>query len=91
MPPRLHRGRRSDAASGDRSRPPDQGRVEEGAEAEALRPYLGQWVAQKGMEVMVAADTPEAVLAWLERHDQYADGVFRVPAALWEVEGVWPG
>lgn len=40
---------------------------------------------------MVAADTPEEVLAWLERYDQYADGMFRVPAEPWEAEGAWPG
>lgn len=50
-----------------------------GAEAEALRPYIGKWVAQKGLDVLVAADTPEEVLEWLERHDMYADGLFRVP------------
>lgn len=50
-----------------------------GMEAEALRPYVGQWVAQRGIEVLVAADTPETVLAWLERHNQNADAMFRVP------------
>jgi hypothetical protein len=58
-----------------------------GAEAKALAPFVGQWVAQKGIEVMVAADTPEEVMAWLERHDQYADGMFRVPREEWEMEG----
>ena len=62
-----------------------------GAEADALAPFVGRWVAQKGIEVMVAADTPEEVLAWLECHDQYADGMFRVPAEPWEAEGSWPG
>jgi hypothetical protein len=58
-----------------------------GAEAEALRPYIGKFVAQKGLEVLVAADTPQEVLSWLERHDVYADGVFRVPATDEEMEG----
>ncbi|MGI8759237.1 MAG: hypothetical protein ACR2K0_08005 [Acidimicrobiales bacterium] len=58
-----------------------------GAEAKALAPFVGRWVAQKGIEVMVAADTPEEVLAWLERHDQHADGMFRVPRQEWEMEG----
>jgi hypothetical protein len=62
-----------------------------GAEAEALRPFMGQWVAQKGIEVLVAADTPEEVLSWLERHNQYADIMFRVPREQWESEGWWPG
>jgi hypothetical protein len=50
-----------------------------GREAEALRPFVGQWVAQRDLEVLVAARTPEAVLAWLERHGVRADAMFRVP------------
>lgn len=72
------------------SLPPHPG-PHRGAEAASLEPFVGMWVAQKGIEVMVAADTPEEVLAWLERHDQYADGMFRVPAEPWEAEGAWPG
>src|SRR3989440_7858472 len=33
-----------------------------GREADLLRPYAGQWVAQRGLHVLVAADTPQAVL-----------------------------
>src|SRR6266508_4701635 len=44
-----------------------------GREAALLRPFAGRWVAQRGLEVLVAADTPQAVLAWLERHNQQAD------------------
>lgn len=62
-----------------------------GAEADALRPFVGKWVAQKGIEVLVAAETPEEVLAWLERYDQFADGMFRVPRESPEMEGLWPG
>ncbi len=58
----------------DKSTWPHQGR-----EAEALRPYMGKWVAQKGIEVIFAADTFGEILDWLERNDQYADGTFRVP------------
>lgn len=50
-----------------------------GTEADLLRPFVGQWVAQRGMEVLVAAERPEEVLAWLERHDEQADGMFHVP------------
>lgn len=50
-----------------------------GREADALRPFVGQWVAQRDLEVLVAADTPQAVLAWLERYGQRADAMFRVP------------
>jgi hypothetical protein len=30
---------------------------------------------------LVAADTPQEVLAWLERHNQQADEMFLVPRA----------
>jgi hypothetical protein len=46
---------------------------------ERLRPHIGEWVAVKGDEVLVAADTPTAVLAWLAQHDQTAESMFRVP------------
>lgn len=44
-----------------------------------LRPHIGEWVAVKDDDVLVAADTPAAVLAWLAQHDQTADSMFRVP------------
>jgi hypothetical protein len=46
---------------------------------ERLRPHIGDWVALKDDDVLVAADTPAAVLAWLAQHDQTADSMFRVP------------
>jgi hypothetical protein len=46
---------------------------------ERLRPHIGEWVALKDDDVLVAADTPAAVLAWLAQHDQTADSLFRVP------------
>jgi hypothetical protein len=49
------------------------------APVERLRPHIGEWVAVKGADVLVAADTPAAVLAWLAQHDQTADSMFRVP------------
>lgn len=61
-----------------------------GREADLLRPFAGQWVAQRGLEVVVAADTPEAVLQWLERNRQQADAMFRVPRDETEVTGVAP-
>lgn len=50
------------------------------AAADALRPHVGRWVAVRGREVLVAADSPEDVLSWLERHNLEADSLFRVPA-----------
>lgn len=46
---------------------------------EALRPHIGEWVAVKDDDVLVAADNPAAVLTWLSQHDQTADSMFRVP------------
>jgi len=61
-------------------------------QAEALRPYVGQWVALSGpTEVLVAADTPQEVLSWLARHERRAPyGMFRVPASAAEAEGAAP-
>lgn len=60
------------------------------SEADILRPYIGKWVAQKDLEVLVAADTPEEVVEWLYRHEVQADGMFRVPASAAEMEIVGP-
>jgi hypothetical protein len=80
-------GRRSAAAVAPH---PERPLPDGGAGAEALRPYIGKWVALKGIDVLVAADTPEEVVAWLERHDVYADGMFRVPRTAAEAEGAGP-
>ena len=81
-------GRRSrEARGGGPARPgPHHGR-----EADLLRPFAGRWVAQRGLEILVAADTPEAVLAWLEHHNQRADAMFRVPTDESEATGAAPG
>ena len=61
-------------------------------QAEARRPYIGKWVALAGpTDVLVAADNPEEVLAWLARHKRRASyGMFRIPASLEEAEGIAP-
>jgi hypothetical protein len=51
-----------------------------GAEAEALRPYAGKWVAQRDLDVLFADDDPRVVVRWLRTHGQSADAVFQVPA-----------
>jgi len=61
------------------------------SEADALRPFVGQWVAQRGSEVLVAAKRPQDVLAWLERHNQQADAMFRVPVDETDASGMAPG
>ncbi len=57
-----------------------------GAEADALRPFGGRWVAQHGLDVLVAADEPQTVLRWLEQHGQRGASVFRVPMSGAEME-----
>ncbi|CAN5714485.1 hypothetical protein BH20ACT23_BH20ACT23_23250 [soil metagenome] len=82
-------GRRS--AETQASDEPHRGRGPQGGrEAALLRPFAGRWVAQRGLEVLVAADTPQEVLAWLERHNRQADAMFLVPSASWQTEGEAP-
>lgn len=78
---RAHRAGSGDRAA-DRERP-------DSAQAEAFRPYVGQWVALAGpTDVLVAADSPQEVLAWLSRNERKASyGMFRVPASISEAEG----
>jgi predicted small metal-binding protein len=62
-----------------------------GRQAEALRPYVGRWVALgEPCEVLVAADSPQEVLAWLARHGRRTSGMFRVPEDRAGAEGVAP-
>jgi hypothetical protein len=63
-----------------------------GRQAEALAPFVGKWVALGSpTDVLVAADEPQEVLAWLARHERRAPyGMFRVPANLAEAEGAAP-
>jgi hypothetical protein len=63
-----------------------------GRQAAVLRPYLGKWVALASpTEVLVAADSPQEILAWLARHERRAAyGMFRVPLSLEEAEGAAP-
>jgi hypothetical protein len=63
-----------------------------GRQAAALAPHVGKWVALASpTDVLVAADTPEEVLAWLSRHERRAPyGMFRVPASTREAEGLAP-
>ena len=62
-----------------------------GRQASALEPYVGKWVALGGpTDVLVAADDPQDVLAWLSRHEKQASGMFRVPATPAEAEGATP-
>ena len=57
---------------------------------EALRPFIGLWVAVRGDEVLVAAPTPKDVVAWLTRHGQRAQSMFRVIDSEQAVTGAAP-
>ena len=58
--------------------------------AEALRPYIGLWVAVRGDEVLVAAPTPKEVVAWLSQHGQRAQSMFRVVDSEQAIAGAAP-
>lgn len=51
-----------------------------GAEAAAIAPYQGRWVAQEGLEVIFDADSPDAVVQWLRRHGRIGR-VWRIPSS----------
>jgi hypothetical protein len=82
------------APSAAESKPDERDRGDgplHGRQAAALEPYIGKWVALAApTEVLVAADSPQDVLAWLSKHGRQASGMFRVPAAPAEAEGVAP-
>jgi hypothetical protein len=63
-----------------------------GRQAAALAPFAGKWVALASpTEILVAADSPQEVLAWLARHERRAPyGMFRVPTSEREAEGAAP-
>jgi hypothetical protein len=78
------------------SRPAGSSRPGGGAEGgqaspvEALRPFIGLWVAVRGDEVLVAAPTPKDVVAWLARHSQRAQSMFRVTDSEHAAAGAAP-
>jgi hypothetical protein len=57
---------------------------------EALRPFIGLWVAVRGDEVLVAAPSATEVVGWLARHGQRAQSMFRVPGSEQAVTGAAP-
>ena len=78
---------------GDRGDEPGAGDGPHGGrQAQALAPFVGKWVALGApTDVLVAADSPEDVVAWLARHERRAVyGMFRVPASVAEGEGAAP-
>lgn len=72
----------SSAASGTDGRPAPS--------AEALRPFIGLWVAVRGDDVLVAAPSPKEVVAWLAQHRQRAQSMFRVVDSEQAITGAAP-
>jgi hypothetical protein len=70
------------ADSGTDGRPPPL--------AEALRPFIGLWVAVREDEVLVAALSPKEVVAWLAQHHQRAQSMFRVVDSEQAITGAAP-
>ena len=58
--------------------------------AEALRPFIGLWVAVRDDEVLVAAPAPAEVVAWLAKHRQRAQSMFRVVDSEQAIIGAAP-
>jgi|SRR4051794_18638025 len=84
---------RSSGQPGDRNEPVSNAAVPSGpggGEAEILRPFIGRWVAQRGLEVLVDAETPAEIVQWLAKHRQRADMMFRVPESEAQAGGGAP-
>jgi hypothetical protein len=91
--PAARAARRSPAATVPRHGPHRTGgQADHGQKSlvEALRPFIGLWVAVSGDEVLVAAPTPTDVVAWLTRHGQRANSMFRVPDSEQSIAGAAP-
>ena len=61
-----------------------------GTLADALRPFIGLWVAVRDDEVLVAAPSAKEVVAWLAAHRQRAQSMFRVPDSDQAISGAAP-
>jgi hypothetical protein len=74
-------------------RPPSAGGIADDRKrelVETLRALVGQWVAVKEDELLVAASTPREVVGWLARHDRRADSMLRVPEDQLASSGLAP-
>jgi hypothetical protein len=59
-------------------------------DVEALQPFVGQWVATRGAQILFSDASPNVVVGWLASNRQRADSMFRVPATDFEVGGAAP-
>lgn len=88
-PARAVVGETASPASRDQARERRRG-ARRRASAETLEPFVGQWVATRADEVLVAAPDPRTVVSWLAEHRQQADSMFRVPGSELEASGAAP-
>jgi hypothetical protein len=86
------RARHPDTSGAIAPRPPNASGADGPAVplAEALRPFIGLWVAVRNDEVLVAAPAPAEVVAWLAKHRQRAQSMFRVVDSEQAIIGAAP-
>jgi hypothetical protein len=58
--------------------------------ADRLRPLAGSWVAIRDDDVLHSTESPQELVAWLSRHGQKADSMFRVPEDDLTASGLAP-
>ncbi|MGH3615591.1 MAG: hypothetical protein ACRDRK_23940 [Pseudonocardia sp.] len=67
--------------------PDTSDRPHQGVEAALLKPYVGRYIAQDGLEVLYDSDSPYDVVRWLRKNGLRAT-VWKVPATE-EEAGSW--
>ena len=58
--------------------------------ADRLWPFAGSWVAIRDDDVLHSTESPQELVAWLSRHGQKAESMFRVPADELTASGLAP-
>ena len=58
--------------------------------ADRLRPLAGSWVAIRDDDILHSTESPQELVAWLSRHGQKADSMFRVPEDELAATGLAP-
>jgi hypothetical protein len=88
---RTARGRqRARASSNEEARSPSGTSGDGDSQAKRLLPYLGQWVALVGDQVVTAGPDVATVVGWLRRNGIKADTAFRVPTTEAAASGAAP-
>jgi hypothetical protein len=58
--------------------------------ADRLQPLAGSWVAIRDDDILHSTESPQELVAWLSRHGQKADSMFRVPDSELAATGLAP-